>query len=234
MEDIQRSCQEIENETVRDSNCIINRLKSNEASKLSYLQQALDFLEADLNEICETENLLDNFPQHTFAHNNNPDVLRIYPEIQRVISKPLPNIPHVSAPFKRETAERIQKSRETDKLSKLLKAKDDMIWQLVQKNRLLEEQIKKNVEVVSEESSKEIEKWITLTDQITRELEVFKKQHAKLQNCIHKVTEASELGQWNEIPKIIQSVIGKQNATKIGADVEGLDTNDASVHINHL
>jgi hypothetical protein len=164
----------IEREIRTEYSAMIENLRSAEGKKLAILQYESAILSKDINKIQDIINSINDI-----QYSDSPDMIgflikykMINENVELCISKPFKRgvEEFTLDDFPRELEEKNSKIDKYNKMKKLLKAKDDIIWNLILERKAREE---KEILKLKEKTHNEISEWAKLSDKYAMELKKF-------------------------------------------------------------
>lgn len=169
MLDIQAACEECEQETLDFFQPMIERIRVYESRSLANLQRDQDILkdEADI-----LESLLDRVRT---SSGNYQEMLRLSPSVNDVVSRPYKrHFDEAAIRPPREALELSEALEERDTTSSALRAKDQMIWKLLNERKEDREQVnlaKNESATINERSAREVAKWKQMSNEFLQKME---------------------------------------------------------------
>jgi hypothetical protein len=180
IEEVKNVKNTIERDIRAEYSLMIENLRGEEGKKLAILQYESSTLQKETNKIHDIINLVNEL-----GYSDAPDMIafllrfkQINENIELSLSKPFKKtIDVISDDFPRELDEKRGRLEKYEKLKKLLKAKDDIIWNLI-----LDKKAREDLEVfkLKEKTHNEISEWAKLSDKYAAEL---KKYHLVCHFC---------------------------------------------------
>eukprot|EP01029_Cantina_marsupialis_P023002 TRINITY_DN56751_c0_g1_i1.p1 TRINITY_DN56751_c0_g1~~TRINITY_DN56751_c0_g1_i1.p1 ORF type:complete len:640 (-),score=168.07 TRINITY_DN56751_c0_g1_i1:234-2099(-) len=168
MHTVKTNKRQIELETVRDAESMLQRLNESEATKLATLN-------SDLQTIQDQIAMLDNFRQRFVSSVSDPRTMQIaQSEADQLCSRPLPTPTQVRTDdFPHEVQQRVQAESKVKSAENLLRVKDQMLFQLLKEREELKGKQQKAIEEVeglSRANANEMDLWAKLTDNLVEAL----------------------------------------------------------------
>lgn len=197
---------------------LMENLRSEEGKKLAILQYESANVNKEINKIQDIINIVNEI---NLA--DSPDMIafllrykQLHETVELILAKPVKqNIEIPADDFSRDLEERARKLNKYEKMKNLIKAKDDIIWALLNEKKLKEEF---EINKIKEKTHKEISEWVKLSDKYALEL---KKYHLVCYFCGCYLEESTV----NALCKknTIESV-EKSNLTNKSIPLDWLDT----------
>lgn len=180
IEDVKNAKNNIERDIRSEYSQLIESLRGEEGKKLAILQYESSILQKEVNKIQDIVNTVNDINM-----SDSPDMIafllrfkQINENVELSLAKPFKKSIDVPIDdFPRELDERRLKLEKYEKLKRLIKAKDDIIWNLIQERKAREE---KEVLKLKEKTHNEISEWAKLSDKYAMEL---KKYHLVCHFC---------------------------------------------------
>jgi hypothetical protein len=180
IESVKNTRYDIEREIRSEYSQLIENLRGEEGKKLAVLQYDSSILQKEINKIQDIIHIVNDI-----AVCDSPDMIgfllrykQLNETVELTLVKPFKKSIDVNCEdFPRELDKRREKMEELEKLKRLLKAKDDIIWNLIQEKKDQEE---KELRSYKEKTHNEIAEWAKLSDKYSMEL---KKYHLVCHFC---------------------------------------------------
>ena len=180
IEEVKSVKNNIERDIRTEYSQIIENLRGEEGKKLAILQYDSAILQKEINKVQDIVNIVNDVNM-----SDSPDMIAFllrYKQLNETVElslvKPFKRTIDVAIDdFPRELDDRRAKLEKFEKMKKLLKAKDDIIWNLIQERKLREE---KELLKLKEKTQNEIAEWAKLSDKYAMEL---KKYHLICHFC---------------------------------------------------
>jgi len=174
IEEIKSTSLSIEREIKTEYSGIIDRLKSVGGTKQAVLQHEMSTIQADIEKIDSIVKVLDDFIKGDLK-NDMTSFLKLYKNlnehIEFSITKPYKStIDVLSNDLPRELIEQRNLAHKVVSQEALLKAKDDIIFNLVQENKKVLNNVQNDLDQAAQ---REIEEWAKLTDKYAQELQKY-------------------------------------------------------------
>ena len=233
-EEVQSVRRAIERETLADAEAIVHRLRGAESLKLSLLKHDMDQLQHDLDEIDGFAAIMKRDSNTAKSGTMNADgsalstrsrYLEMCAEAERIANKNFKTTIDVQADdFDREVVERINLATQVEAAKEAAAVKDQMVWMLLQEREELkttEKKYSEEVEKLSQESCKEIEEWVRLTDNFRAKLTAAQARIKELEGASRTTTlpEDSENSNGNAGSESeVNSSFVKGNSDQISVD----------------
>jgi len=213
-EEVQSVRRAIERETLADTEAILHRLRGAEALKLSLLKHDMDQLQHDVDEIdgfakmVKADSINNGGSNGSNSNNNNSSnsgmpmstrskYLEMCAEAERIANKPFKTSIDVRADdFDRETVDRANLATQVEAANEAAAVKDQMVWMLLREREEYREKEKlyaEEINNISKESAKEIEEWVTLTDNFREKLNAAKARIRELEGNDRNQQENEEV-----------------------------------------
>ena len=213
-EEVQSVRRAIERETLADTEAILHRLRGAEALKLSLLKHDMDQLQHDVDEIdgfakmVKADSINNGGSNGSNSNNNNSSnsgmpmstrskYLEMCAEAERIANKPFKTSIDVRADdFDRETVDRANLATQVEAANEAAAVKDQMVWMLLREREEYREKEKlyaEEINNISKESAKEIEEWVTLTDNFREKLNAAKARIRELEGSDRNQQENEEV-----------------------------------------
>jgi hypothetical protein len=206
----------IERDTRSEYSRMIENLRGEEGKKLAILQYDSSILQKEINKITDILNVITDI-----SMSDSPDMIAfllrykgLNETVEMCLAKPFKQSVEVSVnDFPRELEEQRSKLEKYDKLKKLVKAKDDIIWSLIQEKKNSEE---RELNRLKEKMQNEISEWVKLSDKYALEL---KKYHLVCHFCgcyldestansnCHKNAEGEKAGRYSSTLDLPSDII---------------------------
>lgn len=171
IEEIKNVRNGIERDIRAEYSQLIENLRGEEGKKLAILQYESSILQKEVNKIHDIVNIVSDI-----SYNESPDMIsfllkykQINESIELSLSRPFKKSIDVPIDdFPRDLYEKRAKLEKYEKLKKLLKTKDDIIWNLIQ-----EKKARDDLEIIKlkEKAHNEISEWAKLSDKYAIELQ---------------------------------------------------------------
>ncbi len=173
MEQIKNVKTSIERDIRGEYSQLMENLRSEEGKKLAILQYESASVIKEINKIQDIINILNEINMA-----DSPDMIafllrykQLNETLELVLAKPIKNnIEIPSDDFSRDLEERKRKLNKYEKLKGLIKAKDDIIWSLLNENKIKEEL---EFSHFKEKTHNEISEWVKLSDKYAIELKKY-------------------------------------------------------------
>ena len=173
IEDVKNVKNNIEREIRAEYSQMIESLRGEEGKKLAILQYDSAVLQKEMNKIHDIVNIVNEINM-----SDSPDMIAFllkYKQLNETIELSLAKafkktIDVTVDDFPRELDARKAKMEKYEKMKKLLKAKDDIIWNLIQEKKNREE---KEILKLKEKTHNEISEWVKLSDKYAMELKKY-------------------------------------------------------------
>jgi hypothetical protein len=180
IEEVKNVKNNIERDIRTEYSQMIENLRGEEGKKLAILQYDSAILQKEINKIQDIINVVNDINM-----SESPDMIafllrykQLNETVEMSIVKPFKkNIEVSTEDFPRELDEQREKLQGFEKMKKLLKAKDDIIWNLIQEKKLKDE---KEIMKLKEKTQNEVAEWAKLSDKYAMEL---KKYHLICHFC---------------------------------------------------
>lgn len=163
----------IEREIRAEYSELIENLRSEEGKKLAILQYESSILQKDINKILDIISIIGDI-----SSNENPDMIgfllkykNINETIELSLAKPFKkSIDVATDDFPRDLEIKKQKLEKYEKIKRLIKVKDDIIWNLLNDRRAKDEL---EILQLKEKTHNEIAEWVKLSDKYAHELKKY-------------------------------------------------------------
>ena len=169
MLDVQSACESTEQETLELFEPMIERIRMYESRTLAGLQRDQDILKDDADLL---EELVDRVRGCAGSYQ---DLLRLIPTVNDVVARPFKrHFDETTIRVPREALELVESHRESESTTSALRAKDHMIWKLLNERKEDKEQVnlaKTESATISDRSAREISKWKQMCSEIMEKLE---------------------------------------------------------------
>lgn len=173
MEQIKNVKNSIERDIRGEYSQLMENLRSEEGKKLAILQYESASVIKEINKIQDIINILNEINMA-----DSPDMIafllrykQLNETLELVLSKPIKNnIEIPSDDFSRDLEERKRKLNKYEKMKGLIKAKDHIIWSLLNENKIKEEF---EFNQFKEKTHNEISEWVKLSDKYAMELKKY-------------------------------------------------------------
>jgi hypothetical protein len=180
IEEVKNAKNSIEREIRAEYAQLIENLRGEEGKKLAILQYESSILQKEVNKVQDIVNTVNEINM-----SDSPDMIafllrykQINENVELSLAKPFKKTIDVPIDdFPRELDERKAKLEKFEKIKRLLKAKDDIIWNMILERKAREE---KEVLKLKEKTHNEISEWAKLSDKYAMEL---KKYHLVCHFC---------------------------------------------------
>lgn len=180
IEEVKNVKNNIERDIRTEYSQMIENLRGEEGKKLAILQYDSAILQKEINKIQDIVNVVTDINM-----SETPDMIafllrykQLNETVEMSIVRPFKKSIEVSTEdFPRELDERRAKLESFENMKKLLKAKDDIIWNLIQEKKLKDE---KELLKLKEKTQNEVAEWAKLSDKYAMEL---KKYHLICHFC---------------------------------------------------
>ena len=152
---------------------MIDRLRAQEGKKMAILNYDSSLIQREINKIHDLCNFVsDNSMQ------NSPDMIdfllkfkKTKDSIDQMLQKPVKTEIEVQTnDFTNDLEEKRKKLQKFEKANEILKVKDDIIWNMMQEKKQLEE---KELIKIKERTQNEITEWAKLSDKYSNQLEKY-------------------------------------------------------------
>lgn len=180
IEEVKTCKNSIERDIRSEYSQMIETIRGEEGKKLAILQYDSAVLQKEVNKIQDIVNVVNDI-----SITDSPDMIafllrykQLNETVEMSLTKPFKKVIDVAVDdFPRELDEKRAKLEKYEKIKKLLKAKDDIIWNLILERKAREE---KEVLKLKEKTHNEISEWAKLSDKYAMEL---KKYHLVCHFC---------------------------------------------------
>ncbi len=158
IEEIKNERDQIERTIHQEYISMIDKIKSQEGKKMAYLNYDSAIIQKDISSIHDINNFVDDF-----SMSKQPDMIdflikfkMISESVNDMLNRPIKTDVTINSDFICELDERRKKLSQYDKALEVLKNKDDIIWSLIQEQKIEEE---KAYALVKEKARNEISDW---------------------------------------------------------------------------
>ena len=180
IESVKNTRYEIEREIRCEYSQMTENLRGEEGMKRAVLQYDSSVLQKEINKIQDIINVVNDI-----GMTDSPDMIafllrykQLNETVELTLVKPFKKSIDVNCEdFPRELDKRRAKLEQLEKMKQLLKAKDDIVWNLIQEKK---EQEEKEIRTLKEKTHNEIAEWAKLSDKYSMEL---KKYHLVCHFC---------------------------------------------------